>query len=150
VGRTSFTPSNLALFARPAPPARGLDRMSLARRGLLKQIRQGGSEYASISTRTATAASAILLAKMQREIPGMARKRKSRTRNVTAQDSLPDDLYDYARPPARRVGRPALENTTAWTVTDDWPDEVPITEAEIDVFEAWFGDLFDELFSTRH
>ena len=33
---------------------------------------------------------------------------------------------------------------------DNWPDEVPITEAEIEVFEAWFGDLFDELFSTRH
>jgi hypothetical protein len=24
--------------------------------------------------------------------------------------------------------------------------DVPVTEAEIDVFEAWFGDLFDELF----
>jgi len=35
-------------------------------------------------------------------------------------------------------------------VTDDWPEEVPITEAEIEVFEAWFGYLFDELFSTRH
>jgi len=35
-------------------------------------------------------------------------------------------------------------------VTDDWPDEVPVTEAEIEVFEAWFGDLFDELFATRH
>jgi hypothetical protein len=34
-------------------------------------------------------------------------------------------------------------------VTDDWPAEVPITEAEIEVFEAWFGDLFDELFSMR-
>ena len=33
-------------------------------------------------------------------------------------------------------------------MTDDWPDEVPITEAEIEVFEAWFGELFDELFST--
>jgi hypothetical protein len=43
-----------------------------------------------------------------------------------------------------------VEDTTAWRVTDDWPDEVPITEAEIDVFEAWFGDLFDELFPTRH
>jgi hypothetical protein len=39
---------------------------------------------------------------------------------------------------------------TIWTVTDDWPEEVPVTEAEIEVFEAWFGDLFDELFSTRH
>jgi len=48
------------------------------------------------------------------------------------------------------VGRPAPEDTTTWTVTDDCPDEVSITEAEIEVFEAWFGDLFDELFSTRH
>ena len=54
------------------------------------------------------------------------------------------------RAPASPSRRPAAEDTTAWTVTDDWPDEVPITEAEIDVFEAWFGDLFDELFSTRH
>ena len=69
---------------------------------------------------------------------------------ATTEAGLPDDLYDYARPPARRVGRPAAEDTTRWTVTDDWPYEVPITEAEIDVFEAWFGDLFDELFSTRH
>jgi hypothetical protein len=144
VGRTSFIPSNLALYARPALPARGLDWMSPARRGLLKQVRRGGSGPLQI------AASAILLAKMQREIPGMVRKRKSRTWNIATQDSLPDDLYDYARPPARRVGRPARVNTTAWTVTDDWPDEVPITEAEIDVFEAWFSDLLDELFSTRH
>jgi hypothetical protein len=35
-------------------------------------------------------------------------------------------------------------------VKDDWPKDVPVTEAEIEVFEAWFGDLFDELFSTRH
>jgi len=32
-----------------------------------------------------------------------------------------------------------------WKVTDDWPHPVPITEAELDVFEAWFGDIFDEL-----
>jgi hypothetical protein len=32
-----------------------------------------------------------------------------------------------------------------WTVTD-WPDRVPVTDAEVDVFEAWFGDLFDDLF----
>lgn len=80
----------------------------------------------------------------------MARKRKSRTRKTLTEAGLPDDLYDYALPPARRAGRPAAEQATTWTVTDDWPDEVPITEAEIEVFEAWFGDLFDELFSSRH
>ena len=51
---------------------------------------------------------------------------------------------------ANNSGRPAKKERSEWTVTDDWPDEVPITEAEIEVFEAWFGDLFDELFSTRH
>jgi hypothetical protein len=38
------------------------------------------------------------------------------------------------------------DDSTTWTVTDDWPEEVPVTEAEVDVFEAWFADLF----STRH
>ena len=33
-------------------------------------------------------------------------------------------------------------------MTDDWPEDVPVTEAEVDVFEAWFGDLADALFST--
>jgi len=27
---------------------------------------------------------------------------------------------------------------------------MPVTEAEVDVFEAWFGDVFDELFATHH
>ena len=70
---------------------------------------------------------------------------------MTAPGVLPDDLYDYTRPRrARRPGRRAPEDPTTWTVKDDWPEDVPVTEAEIEVFEAWFGDLFDELFSTRH
>jgi len=43
-------------------------------------------------------------------------------------------------------GRPPKHDLSEWTVTDDWPERVPVTRAEIDVFEAWFGDLFDELF----
>src|SRR5450432_1083499 len=42
----------------------------------------------------------------------VARSRKSRTRNITAQDALPADLYDYARPPARRTGAAAIAATT--------------------------------------
>jgi DNA invertase Pin-like site-specific DNA recombinase len=33
-------------------------------------------------------------------------------------------------------------------VVDDWPARVPVTDAEVDVFEAWFSDLFDELFGS--
>lgn len=43
-------------------------------------------------------------------------------------------------------GRPPRHDIANWRVSDDWPDEVPVTNAEIAVFEAWFGDLFDELF----
>jgi hypothetical protein len=46
----------------------------------------------------------------------------------------------------RDLGRPPKHDPSAWTITDDWPDPVPVTDAELDVFEAWFGDLFDELF----
>ena len=80
----------------------------------------------------------------------MAHRRKSKPGQIPAPGEAPDDLYDYVRPPARRPGRPILDDVTTWTVTDDWPDEVPVTEAEIEVFEACFADLFDELFSTRH
>lgn len=75
---------------------------------------------------------------------------KSRPTRTRAPESLPDDLYDYLRPAVRRSRRPVKKKRSEWTVTDNWPDEVPITEAEIEVFEACFGDLFDELFSTHH
>jgi hypothetical protein len=45
-------------------------------------------------------------------------------------------------------GRPPAHDLSTWTVSDDWPADVPLTEAEIDVFERWFGDLFDELFGS--
>lgn len=80
----------------------------------------------------------------------MARLQKARRRDAASCDATPDDRYDYARPRAPRPGRPARKDTATWIVKDDWPEEVPVTEAEIEVFEAWFGDLFDELFSTRH
>ena len=78
----------------------------------------------------------------------MTRTRTSRVHDHTSDEPL--DVYDYARPRARRSRRPMPDDSTSWTVTDDWPEDVPVTEAEIEVFEAWFGDLFDELFSTRH
>ena len=59
------------------------------------------------------------------------------------------DLYDYAREPRRRPGRPRHDDFSAWRVIDDWPVRVPVTSEEVDVFEAWFGDILDELFEPE-
>jgi hypothetical protein len=75
----------------------------------------------------------------------MALPQKSRQRRATTGTPF-DDLYDYARAPARPGRRWAKCASVTLTVTDDWPEDVPVTEAEIAVFEAWFGALFDELF----
>jgi len=42
--------------------------------------------------------------------------------------------------------RPPKHDLSTGTVTDNWPGQVPVTEGEIEVFERWFADLFDELF----
>lgn len=70
-------------------------------------------------------------------------KRRGRARTGV----LPSDLYAYAEAkPLPRTGRPPRHDPETWTATDNWPECVPVTAAEVDVFEAWFGDLFDELF----
>lgn len=78
----------------------------------------------------------------------MARLQKSRRQCSALSAAAPEDLHDYARRPTRRARRSRKVDPIEWTVTDDWPEDVPVTEAEVDVFEAWFGDLFDELFSA--
>lgn len=67
--------------------------------------------------------------------------------------TLPDDLYDYNDDPAPRISPARGSPSDAFDVEklpviDDWPDEVPITEAEIQVFERWFADVFDEMFGS--
>lgn len=63
-------------------------------------------------------------------------------RPPTASEQL-EELLGY---PWLFPGRPPKHDLSTWTVTDDWPDPVPVTQAEIKVFERWFGDMFDELF----
>ncbi|GAV32384.1 hypothetical protein ROTAS13_00016 [Roseomonas sp. TAS13] len=70
-----------------------------------------------------------------------------------APGTLPDDLYDYDDDPAPRISRlrgspPHVFDVEKLPVIDDWPDEVPITDAEIQVFERWFADVFDEMFGS--
>ena len=84
----------------------------------------------------------------------MCAKRRSIQRGRPRQpapSTLPDDLYDYDDDPAPRISPPRGSPPDAFDVEklpviDDWPEKVPITEAEIQVFERWFADVFDEMF----
>ena len=50
---------------------------------------------------------------------------------------------------APHIGRPVKHDLADWTVLDDWPEPVPVTQSEVDALETWFGDLSDELFEPN-
>jgi hypothetical protein len=66
------------------------------------------------------------------------------------------DLYDYVRPvrsappEPRSRARKGLEHQASLKISDDWPDHVPVTEAELDIFEVHFGPLLDELLGSKN
>lgn len=77
------------------------------------------------------------------------RPRKGRPRHA-APRALPDDLYDYGCDPAPRPGRRRASSHDAFDideldVSDDWPEHIPVTVAEVDIFERYFGDVLDRL-----
>lgn len=78
----------------------------------------------------------------------MAQKRTMR-RVLPEWSDDPEDLYDYARPPEPRAGRSPLRLEGAIRVTDDWPEIVPITDAELRVIKSHFAEELDELFGPR-
>jgi hypothetical protein len=72
----------------------------------------------------------------------MARFRKERPPTASEQlEALLGQPWPFA-------GRPPKHDLSTWAVTDDWPKHVPVSEAEVEVFEQWFGDIFDELFGA--
>jgi len=58
-------------------------------------------------------------------------------------------LYDYRQEAPPKPGRLPKHDLSGWRVIDDWPERVPVTPEEVDVFEAWFGDILDELFGPE-
>lgn len=79
---------------------------------------------------------------------------RGQRRRRPAPQTLPDGLYDYVDDPAprrssSRKGHPPVFDVSKLPVQDDWPDEVPVTEAEIDVFERYFGNTLDRLFGPQ-
>ncbi len=71
--------------------------------------------------------------------------RSNRQRKPTASKQLERLLGS----PWSFPGRPPKHDLSAWTVTDDWSDPVPVVQIEVEVFERCFGDLFDELFGPE-
>lgn len=71
----------------------------------------------------------ILMMSVACENSHMACRCKLKPYEMSAPAILWTIFYDYARLTARRVGRPIVGDVPAWTVTDDWPDEVPVIEA---------------------
>ena len=145
-GRTFASPSRLA---RAAPPLRGcgLDRLQPPRPMARKRSWFKGIGTAPFATRTRVpwridrpfhpgVVCAILA-----QCPGADPLCATAPRSANCRPDL------YVVPgPWPRLGRPVKHDVESWRVVDDWPARVPVTDAEIDVFEAWFGDLFDELF----
>ncbi|MBR0866796.1 hypothetical protein JQ614_35705 [Bradyrhizobium diazoefficiens] len=37
-----------------------------------------------------------------------------------------------------------------WTVVNELPDPLPVTTAEIEALERYFGDVLDEVFDPSH
>lgn len=71
----------------------------------------------------------------------VAMPRKPRQQEATASEQLEQLLGE----PWPFRGRPPRHNVESWRVIDDWPAQVPVSDAEVAVLEAWFGDIFDEL-----
>lgn len=78
------------------------------------------------------------------------RARKGRPRQ-SIPEALPDDLFDYADEPTpdgreRRSSPLRIVDVETLPVFDDWPEKVPITEEELQIFERYFGHVLDRLF----
>lgn len=75
---------------------------------------------------------------------------KSPSRTSSCSRSTKIDLFDYCKlPDPKPPGRPVSDDLSDWRVVDDWPDDVPVTPEEADVFERWFGDLLEEMFGPE-
>ena len=78
---------------------------------------------------------------------GMALPRKLRRRTPRHWAECPDDLHDYTnRIAPRRASPRSREDDGPIVVTDDWPEQVPIGDAELRAIEGHMRQELDKLF----
>lgn len=78
----------------------------------------------------------------------MALSRKRRFRAPRGWSESLDDLHDYMQPQPRRHPSKRADNANDGQiiVTDDWPEQVPIGDAELRVLEGHLREELDALF----
>ncbi len=77
----------------------------------------------------------------------MALPRKLRRRTPRLWAESPGDLHDYTnRVAPRRASRRARNDDEPIIVTDDWPEQVPIGDAELRAIEGHMRHELDKLF----
>ena len=81
----------------------------------------------------------------QGTLNGMRRPVPARP-NRGRRSGIPVDAYDYMVDRVLRSRATMSGTPQPLRAVDDWPERVPVTDAEIDIFEAFFGDVLDELF----
>jgi hypothetical protein len=57
---------------------------------------------------------------------------------------------DGVRAPKAYDSTPIDAAASGQIVTDDWPTDVPITAAEVDILDVFLGDLLDAFLRPRH
>jgi hypothetical protein len=88
---------------------------------------------------------AIRFARPYRHPVGMAHPRPARRQITSGHDKNGDGF----RAPTGYDSVPRVTEDADRIVVDDWPEEVPITAAEVDVLETFLGDLLDAFLRPR-
>jgi hypothetical protein len=78
----------------------------------------------------------------------MASNRQRSPHRFAGLSAPPDDLFDYVQP-LRPRAKSHQADPSAILVTDDWPDIVPTTDAELRVMEAHFAGVLDGIFGPK-
>lgn len=50
---------------------------------------------------------------------------------------------------SRRPSKPRPADPEFWTVENELPDPLPVSKAELDAIERYFGDLLDAVFDPK-
>ncbi len=84
---------------------------------------------------------------MAAQLDEMGRPHKLRRRTPRRWAECPDDLHDYTNCFApRRVARRLRDDEGPIVVSDDWPEQVPIGDAELRAIEGHMRQELDKLF----